>query len=161
MAELSGHMLYFAYGEDLPHAELLKRCPGAEWFGPARLEDHRLAAAAGGRANVRADSGATVWGGLWMVPAAMLPVLDANAVDGFERTTRRIVSPAGPRTEATLYLSKARGKSASGVSLTRLDALLNGAQECRLPAGYIKEIKERFQTRDAGMNGLSNGVKSA
>ncbi len=143
MPALSGHMLYFAYGEDLPHAELMKRCPGAEWFGPARLEGHRLVATAAGRANVRAEACATVWGALWMVPAALLPELDACAVDGFERATRRIVSPAGPRTEATLYLSKSRMKS--GATLVRLEALLGGAEENRLPTSYIKELKEMFE----------------
>lgn len=141
-------MLYFAYGEDLPHAELMKRCPGAEWFGPARLEGHRLVVTTVGRANVRAETGATVWGALWLVPAEKLPELDASAVDGFERATRRIVSPAGPRTEATLYLSKGRTKA--GATLARIEAMVAGAEENRLPASYIKELKE-----------LSHGARAA
>lgn len=144
MPELTGHLLYFAYGEDLPHAGFKAACPGAEWFGPARLEDHRLVAGPGGRANVCKESGSIVWGSLWLVPAARMSELDARASDGFERTTRRIVSPAGPRTEATLYLAKGRDKGAT--TLARLEDLLAGAEESRLPAGYIKTLRDTFGT---------------
>ena len=140
MSAQTGYMLYFAYGEDLPRSGFTRRFPEAEWFGPARLEDHRLVADAAGLANVRPEAGATVWGALWLVPGAMLPALDANAAEGYERTTRRIVSPAGPRTEATLYLSIAAEKPAS--LLAHLDVLLKGARESRLPASYIKELSQ-------------------
>lgn len=142
MPELTGHLLYFAYGEDLPHTGFKKTCPGAEWFGPARLEDHCLEAGPGGRANVRKESGSMVWGSLWLVPAARMSELDARATDGFERTTRRIVSPAGPRTEATLYLAK--GRKSGATTLARLEDLLAGAEESRLPAAYIKALRETF-----------------
>lgn len=142
MPALTGHMLYFAYGEDLPRTAFMRSHPGADWFGPARLEGHRLVTNASGRANVRAETGATVWGALWLVPAALLPALDANAGAGYERTTRRIVSPAGPRTEATLYLSTAPEE---GSSMTQLAAVLAGARECQLPAAYINELVQAFQ----------------
>lgn len=135
---MTGHMLYFAYGEDLPRAEFARVYPGADWFGPARLEGYRLVADPAGRANVRAEAGANVWGALWLVPGALLPALDASAGEGFERTTRRVVSPAGPRIEATLYRSTAPGKGAA--MLARLDVLVSGARENKLPAAYIKEL---------------------
>lgn len=139
MPELSGHMLHFAYGDDLAHAVFLKVCPGAEWFGPARMEGHRLVFTYEGRATVKTQAGSTVWGALWLVPAAALPTLDESAPEGFERTTRRIVSPAGPRTEATVYISKAQ---ASPVPMKdRLKPLLAAAKENRLPAVYIEELK--------------------
>lgn len=141
MPELTGHMLHFAYGEDLPHAEFTRACPGAEWFGPARLEGHRLVFEADGRANMQAHDGSVVWGALWLVPAATLPALDARAIArGYERTTRRIVSPAGPRTEATLYLSSVIGKA--GVpAAAQLAVLLAGAKENRLPPDYVAGLK--------------------
>jgi len=133
-------MLHFAYGEDLSHAEFKKVCAGADWFGAARLEDHRLIFNSQGRANVRAEVGAVVWGGLWLVPAASLAELDGVAVsDGYERTTRRIVSPAGPRTEATIYLSRDEGEGVAAAGL--LERMLAGAKENRLPAPYVQELK--------------------
>ncbi|MFA6960726.1 MAG: gamma-glutamylcyclotransferase family protein [Opitutaceae bacterium] len=140
MPELTGHMLHFAYGEDLSRTVFTQVCAGAEWFGPARLDGHRLLFDAIGRANVRTDAGSTVWGALWLVPASMLPILDTSAPEGYVRTTRRIVSPAGPRTEATLYLSTKRGESAP--TKERLRAMIDAAHENRLPAAYIKELEE-------------------
>lgn len=141
---LTGSMLHFAYGEDLAHAEFKRGCAGADWFGPAKLEDHRLVFDNEGRPNVRPEAGAVVWGALWLVPASSLAALDAAAVAGYERTTRRIVSPAGPRTEATIYLSvnEFTGPPASGLA----ERLLAGAKENRLPAAYLQELRAWVKT---------------
>jgi hypothetical protein len=154
MSAQTGHMLYFAYGEDLPRSDFSKAFPGAEWFGPARLEAHRLVADVAGRANVRAEVGATVWGALWLVPAALLADLDAHAPHGHERTTRRIVSPAGPCTEATLYLSA--GSAANPYALANVERLLEGARENRLPASYAQELS-RVVRGDAGADAVASG----
>jgi gamma-glutamylcyclotransferase (GGCT)/AIG2-like uncharacterized protein YtfP len=151
MPELSGHMLHFAYGEDLAHGVFRKTCPGAEWFGPARMEGHRLAFVADGRASVRAEAGAEVWGALWLVPAAMLPTLDAVAGEGFVRTTRRIVSPAGPRTEATVYVLPEDGmQTGAKPPAARVQALLAAAKENRLPAAYVNELRGLAGAKKAG-----------
>lgn len=139
MPELTGHMLHFAFGADLPHAAFKRVCPGAEWFGPARMEGHRLGFTAGGTPTVRPESGATVWGALWLVPASMLATLDALADGQYERTTRRIVSPAGPRTEATVYLPVESGTGAASPGLVKV--LLAGAKENRLPGAYLAELR--------------------
>lgn len=139
MPALTGHMLHFAFGADLPHAEFKRVCPGAEWFGPAKMEGHRLGFTTGGMPTVHPDSGATVWGALWLVPASMLPALDALADGQYERTTRRIVSPAGPRTEATVYLPTDPGTGAPAAGLVQ--TLLAGAKENRLPGTYLAELR--------------------
>ncbi len=141
MPELTGHMLHFAYGEDLSRVGFLKTCPGADWFGPARMEGHRLIFDAAGRASVRTAEGSVVWGALWLVPAAMLPVLDASAGEGFERTTRRIVSPAGPRTEATLYVAEIAESAEAAPTKDRLHALIEAAKENKLPPDYLAVLK--------------------
>ncbi|MBC8041280.1 MAG: gamma-glutamylcyclotransferase [Opitutaceae bacterium] len=141
MPELTGHMLHFAYGEDLSRVGFLETCPGADWFGPARLDGHRLIFDAAGRVSVRACEGSVVWGALWMVPAALLPVLDARAGENFERTTRRIVSPAGPRTEATLYVTEVAEAAEVAPSKERLHALLDAAKGNHLPADYLAVLK--------------------
>lgn len=141
MPELTGHMLHFAYGDDLSRAVFLKTCPGAEWFGPARMEGHRLIFDAAGRVSLRIAEGAVVWGALWLVPAAMLPVLDAGAGEGFGRTTRRIVSPAGPRTEATLYVAEIAESAEEVPAKEKLHALIEAAKENKLPADYLAVLK--------------------
>lgn len=141
MPEPTGHMLHFAYGEDLSRPVFLKTCPGADWFGPARLEGHRLVFDAAGRASLRAAEGAAVWGALWMVPAAALPTLDANAGTGYERATRRIVSPAGPRAEATVYVSEIGEGAETAPTRERLHALIEAAKDNKLPADYLAVLK--------------------
>lgn len=134
-----GHMLHFAYGEDLRHAEFLRVCPQADWFGPARMEDHELVFEQGGYANVKAFLGGVVWGSLWLVPSDSLAAFDEAAKPGFLRTTRRIVSPAGPRTEATVYVSdSAENKSPTPEAIA---ALVSGAKESKLPPAYIKQLQ--------------------
>jgi len=141
MPELSGHMLHFAYGEDLSRAGFLKTCPGADWFGPARLDGHRLIFDEQGRASLRATEGSVVWGALWMVPASLLPVLDASAGKNFERATRRIVSPAGPRTEATVYVAEIGEGAEALPASARLHTLIEAAKENKLPADYLTVLK--------------------
>jgi hypothetical protein len=141
MPELSGHMLHFAYGEDLSRAGFLKTCPGADWFGPARLEGHRLVFDGQGRASLRATEGSVVWGALWMVPASQLPALDANAGENFQRATRRIISPAGPRTEATVYVAEIGEGAETAPAFARLHTLIEAAKENKLPADYLAVLK--------------------
>ena len=83
-----------------------------------------------------------MWGVLWLVPAGELPSLDALAGVGegrCERTTRRIISPAGPRTEAMVYLTEQSGEGEA--SADYLDEVLTGARESKLPATYLAELE--------------------
>ncbi|MET0263004.1 MAG: gamma-glutamylcyclotransferase family protein [Rariglobus sp.] len=138
MAELTGHMLHFAYGEDLSPVVFKRHCPGADWFGAARLEGYRLVVGAGGRFNVVPDEAATTWGGLWLVPASALAAVDAVAAQNYERTTRKVVSPAGPRIEATLYLSADLAETCA--TSAQVTGIIEAAKGCRLPAAYIREL---------------------
>jgi len=139
----SGQLLYFAYGADLRREDFVRRCPGSDWLGLARLEGHRFVIGPQGLATVKPDKDATVWGALWLVPAGELAALDtlAGVPEGrSERTTRRIVSPAGPRTEAMMYVGPsagAAGASAAGY----LAGIIAGAEENKLPVAYLKELQ--------------------
>ena len=62
--------LYFAYGSNLPSARMRRRVPSAAAQGPAELQGRRLTTDKRGRdgsgkANLREDPAATVWGVLW------------------------------------------------------------------------------------------------
>ena len=137
-----GQILYFASGADMRRDVLEKRCPGADWLGLARLEDHRFVIGPHGLANIQSRRGEQMWGVLWFVPAGALAALDTLAGVGeglCERTTRRIISPAGPRTEAMLYLT---GKVGEGeATADYLDAVLVGARESKLPPTYLAELE--------------------
>ena len=143
MGGLSGQLLYFAYGADLGRAGFEQRCPGSAWLGIAKLEGFRFVIGRQGVATVKPAEGCTVLGGLWLVPANALADLDSLAGVGAgrgERTTRRIISPAGPSTEAMMYISPSNGPA--GVAAEGYMAgIIAGAEENRLPAAYIKELQ--------------------
>ena len=138
---LTGQVLYFAYGANLRRAAFRALCPGADWLGVARLEQHRLVIAWHGYAAVQPDPASTVWGALWLVPAARLPALDEFeqvAAGWYKRATLRVVTPAGPRVEAMLYLAP---RPDLGVpSATYLAEVLAGAKENKLPAAHRAAI---------------------
>jgi gamma-glutamylcyclotransferase (GGCT)/AIG2-like uncharacterized protein YtfP len=149
MGGLSGQLLYFSYGADISREDFVRRCPGADWLGPARLEGYRFVIGAQGVATVKVEKDAIVWGVLWLVPADELSSLDkfAGVTEGRgERTTKRIVSPAGPRTEAMMYVSLIDGPvgvSAEGY----MAAIIDGAEGNRFPADYLKELKTWVRTK--------------
>jgi len=120
-----------------------KLCPGADWLGIARLEGHRVVIAWHGYATVQPHPATTVWGVLWLVPAARLPALDdyegVNA-GHYVRTTARVVTPAGPRVETMFYLAPRPdlGVPAAGY----LAEVLAGAKENQLPAAHLKQLAQ-------------------
>jgi gamma-glutamylcyclotransferase (GGCT)/AIG2-like uncharacterized protein YtfP len=120
-----------------------KLCPGADWLGVARLEGHRVIIAGHGYASVAPDAAATVWGVLWLVPAACLPALDAfeGVAEGhYVRDTARVTTPAGPRGEAMIYRAPRAdlGVPAPGY----LAAVLAAAKENKLPAAHQKALAQ-------------------
>ncbi len=136
-----GQFLYFAYGMNMRRDAFRQLCPGADWLGVARLEAHRPVIAWHGYASALPNAASTVWGVLWLVPAARLPALDAfeQVADGFyARLTRRVVTPAGPRVETMLYLAPRADLGTP--SAPYLAEVLAGARENKLPAAYLRQL---------------------
>jgi hypothetical protein len=107
------------------------------------LEEHRPVIAWHGYASVLPDTASTVWGVLWLVPASGLRALDEfEQVAGglYERVTRRVVTPAGPRVEVMLYIAP---RPDLGLPQPRyLDEVLAGANENKLPAAYLRQLAQ-------------------
>lgn len=134
-------LLYFDFAPYLSSDAFVGRVPSADWFGVARMEDFRIALAPDGRLTAHAASGSAIWGTLWMLPAECLPWLDDHfgVAQGLaQRTTARVVSPAGPRTEAMLYLP--RGKMTGANGLPDRPAVVAAARALRFPAAYLAEL---------------------
>jgi len=64
-----------------------------------------------------------------------------------ERTTRRIISPAGPRTEAMMYAGPSAGTTGASTE-GYMAGILTGAGENRLPAAYLKELQTWVKAQD-------------
>jgi len=75
-------MYYFAYGSNLSHAQMKRRCPGSVFIDIARLDGYRLIfcgyserwGSAG--ANILADEDGMVWGALYELSEKDQAVLD-------------------------------------------------------------------------------------
>lgn len=141
-----GHLLYFAYDHHMDESALRRTAPGTEPFGPSRLPGHALGLTATGDAEPVPRAGEVVWGMLWLVPAEHLASLDeAHGVNAGRRArdTVRIISPAGPPTQAICYLHSGNTKS-GGNTLSPRDTnwplLLSAAKQQRLPDDYRRGL---------------------
>lgn len=142
---------YFAYGSNMAKAVFHGRVVG-EPAGRAALEGHRLAFSLpsqrwGGRAaDLAILSGAEVWGRLWCVDEDQLAVLDRfeGAYQRLEVTVARIEEQGGKvRTEeaqAITYVVRddRRAPDEGTPAPEYLGQMLKGADECGLPAHYIR-----------------------
>ncbi|HEY0968890.1 MAG TPA: gamma-glutamylcyclotransferase [Opitutaceae bacterium] len=134
-------LLYFDFAGYLGRDAFSGKVASADWFGVARMEDFRIALAAEGRLTAQPVAGAAIWGILWMLPAESLPWLDDHfgvAQGHARRTTARVVSPAGPRTEAMVYLPT--GTAAAGKVAPDRAAIVAAARALRFPAAYLAEL---------------------
>ena len=142
--------LYFAYGSNLHLARMRERVPSAEVVGRARLGGFRLScdkcgADGSGKANLRTDSRAEVWGALYRLDPADWRILDACETR-YERVSVRVEVLAEPRPAET-YISEAF--TANPVPYDWYWRLvLDGAREHALPADYIRTLQDQ-PTREA------------
>lgn len=136
--------LYFAYGRHLDEAALQGLCVGSELLCLAKLEGHGLAVASHGGLTVRPAPGESVWGAVWLVPATFLPALDAFhgvAAGRYEQTSRRILTPAGPRVESTIYLTPQPGEPPAQVDRATLREIAAAARAIGLSPAAVARIE--------------------
>ncbi|MFH1496955.1 MAG: gamma-glutamylcyclotransferase family protein [Verrucomicrobiota bacterium] len=137
-----GHLLYFAYDHRMDESTLNRIAPGTELFGPSHLPGHTLDLSANGDPEPVTRAGDSVWGVLWMVPAEHLAQLDhAHGVDTGrrERTTVRIISPAGPPAQVICYRRPA-GQTTPIPPDTDWALLLCAAKRQKLPADHQRRL---------------------
>jgi len=134
-------LLYFDFAGFLGRDAFAGKVDPADWFGVARAEGFRVSLSADGRLTLAPAAGAVSFGTLWMLPAEALPWLDHHfgVASGFsQRTTARVASPAGPRTEAMIYLPAAAEVGRD--QAPALGAVIAAARSIRLPAAYLAEL---------------------
>jgi gamma-glutamylcyclotransferase (GGCT)/AIG2-like uncharacterized protein YtfP len=92
-AVLSGALCYFAYGSNMHPERMSARVPSAAALGVARLPGYRLAfhkrsTDGSGKGDI-VPAAAEVWGVLYRIAAAELPLLDAAEGPGYKRVRLR------------------------------------------------------------------------
>jgi gamma-glutamylcyclotransferase (GGCT)/AIG2-like uncharacterized protein YtfP len=146
-------MRYFAYGSNLHHGQLAARCPSARFVGPARLAEHRLAFTRFsqrrqcGVLDIVACAAEHVWGGLFVIEAGELPLLDRHeAYDkrGYRRTQIEVDGCGDrPQTEtAWTYVVVDKSPSELSPSPDYLRLVVEGARMCGLPEPYIARLEQ-------------------
>lgn len=129
--------IYAAYGSNLNHDQMARRCPAAEFIGTGQLRGYRLVFR--GVADIEYSPGDVVPIGLWRVTPDCVRALDAY--EGFPRLYGRnkcqIYRGAGKSTEAFIYYMNREGYGMP--SQGYLQSIADGYEHCGLKLAYLRE----------------------
>ena len=134
---------YFAYGSNLDLARMRARVPAVGLIGPARLQGMRLAfdkrgKDGSGKANLAEDAASHVWGVLYALEWAQLPILDTFE-PGYERV-RVSVEREGVRLAAETYVSTLCAPALAAASWYK-QLIVEGARAHGLPEAYVARLR--------------------
>jgi gamma-glutamylcyclotransferase (GGCT)/AIG2-like uncharacterized protein YtfP len=134
--------VYFAYGANMDPVHMAECCPGAVPLGPATLDGHRFAIAAGGYGTVHPAAGRQVLGVLWRLSDSDLAALDKfeEVPAGLYRRGEAVLRrPEGGAVEAMLYQATdgSPGRPAPGY----LERILDVAAGRGFPPDYLAELR--------------------
>ena len=137
--------LYFAYGSNLNHAGMARRCPDSAPVGPRRARG--LAADLPGRRRHRAASGARTHGALWKISERDLEQLDRY--EGYPSLYGREQSPVlGRRRAGRDHLRDARRGPLPRASLAAyLETIRQGYEQWGLPKIALEFAVARVRDR--------------
>ncbi|MBI3884114.1 MAG: gamma-glutamylcyclotransferase [Opitutae bacterium] len=135
---------YFAYGSNLSHAQMVKRCPQCEALGPAVLAGYRWYVTARGYASLLPSTRDRVFGLVYSISDT-----DEVALDRYEG----IAAGAYVKSEVTVRF---KGEDMScmlyvdpiaqeGRPKKRYAAAIRkGIKDAKLPADYVKKYLEKY-----------------
>jgi len=157
-------MLHFAYGSNMHHGLMRRRCPGAEPLGLAVLRDHRFIITKDGYASVVAARGAQTHGLLWRLTPRDLAALNAyeNIDAGLYRAAHLSVYAGGRVVRALVYLGRSGvcGRPRQGY----MELVAAAARDAGLPEDYVANLERRWDTPSRAAiapNGVSYGQRRA
>lgn len=138
--------LYFAYGSNLNVKQMAQRAPEAKFFGAMRMPNWKLVFR--GVADIEADPGNHVEGGLWRITGA-----DEMALDGYEGVksgfyvkdyfTVSYTNAAGePVVERCLVYLMNRDRGQSSPSKAYLESIRQGYEDFGLDHGKLNEAAQ-------------------
>ena len=151
--------LYFAYGSNMDEWQMRQRCPGAKFKFVAKMERWRLCfprfskKRCGGVASIEQAEGETVWGVVFEIPDAELPLLDKSEgydpkrpsnKNSYNRVEMQVTDTGGERHKCHVYVANA-DKPYRPSRDCYLNYIIRGAEEHQargIPASYIQELKK-------------------
>lgn len=136
-------MFYFAYGSNMHHAQMKRRCPQSRFIKRVCLKDYSLAYDGyaddwrGAVANLVATNGGEVWGGLYEISES-----DLAALDRYEEYptsyARSVFLVRDDKNKIYTVLAYVRtGETVGEPSKEYRSTVLQGARDCGLPGRYV------------------------
>jgi AIG2-like family len=140
--------LYFAYADFLDPDRLLAVAPNAEFRFIAHFPETRLAFVDSDRDSglptLLAESGHTVWGGVFEIPDS-----DVGALTEAEESEGRVadwdtkaVDREGNKYECLTFVSKTTPDGDHRPGSAHLAAMIRGAKHWSLPAGWVLGLED-------------------
>ena len=124
--------LYFAYGSNLNHEGMTRRCPDCVPIGRARLEDWQLTFR--GVADIRRRRGAHTHGALWRISHPDLERLDRyEGYPSFYRREKVPLPSAGGELLAVTYVMRDQDQRLGLPSAGYLETIRQGYKQWGLP----------------------------
>ena len=140
--------LYFAYGSNMNHCQMKKRCPESSFISKGKLEGYEFVYDGfsnkwnGAVANIIKKEGSVVEGGIFKITESDRDRLDS--CEGYPRSYQRpelmVKDARGNICKAYVYTRY--GKERGTPSYTYRKTVIQGAMDCGLSECYIKENLE-------------------
>lgn len=141
-------MYYFAYGSNMNHAQMKKRCGenGFKFIARAYLKGYRFVYDGhseyrkGAVANIVKSKRGVVWGALYEITETCLKKLDKyeEYPYSYDRKKVEVFTEDGKKFVAQVYLRKPRKPGTPSNEYRKI--VLEGAKDCNLPENYIEEF---------------------
>jgi hypothetical protein len=149
--------LYFAYGSNMQHAAMMRRCPTAHAIGPAALDGHSFFVGIDGWGSAKRNLGATVYGVLWRLSPRDVAALHAYELlhQGLYDVRHLPVRAGSKRARAMTYLLRRRapGQPKPGY----VEMIAAAARGWKLPERYIRSVERWSISRWTGARVIDAG----
>lgn len=139
---------YFAYASNMSRQQVRQRAGAPKEEKVARLDGYelnfdKLARGGTGTANIALAPGKVIWGVLYRLTEQQIKALDRfeGVPQHYRRSEVTVVDGGGNKIAAQVYLAS---KVRKGLKPDRqyLHRILQGAEEHKLPADYIAQLKK-------------------
>lgn len=141
-------MYYFAYGSNMNHEQMKKRCgeKNFKFIDKAYLNGYKFVYDGyseyrkGAVANIVKSKNGKVWGGLYEINETCLKKLDEyeDYPHAYNRKEVEVFTEDGKKFVAWVYLREPRKPGNPSTVYRKI--VLQGAKDCNLPEDYIKEF---------------------
>lgn len=137
-------MKYFAYGTNMDRERMKNRCSSAKVISWAEISNYKFILNSRGVATIVPVKDSKVYGVVYEIDQKCLESLNIHegVPDLYTREKVKVVDNHKNKVEAIVYIAT---DSVEGQNLRgHLEIILKGAEDNKLPTGYIQELKNKY-----------------